>query len=144
MFTKKCSPNTFSPKKIFTQNFFRTSKFFTESVRLSFVDLRWAQLYVSLVIVYLVFLVLHLLSNPEYRRRKKSCKSCPNLGGRGNSGSAQNNSFFLRRTSLEPKLCIREGVNGKKRFLSVIAWITLTKGIDSLKENGLWGRCKKK
>ena len=46
---KKCSPNKFSPKKIFTQKFCRINKFFTESVRLSFVDLRWAQLYVSLV-----------------------------------------------------------------------------------------------
>ena len=36
-------------QKIFTQKFFLTNKFFTESVRLSFVDLRWAQLYVSLV-----------------------------------------------------------------------------------------------
>ena len=34
---------------MFTQFFFRTNNFFTESVRLSFVDLRWAQLYVSLV-----------------------------------------------------------------------------------------------
>ena len=46
---KKCSPNKFSPKKIFTQTNFPTKIFFTESVRLSFVDLRWAQLYVSLV-----------------------------------------------------------------------------------------------
>ena len=41
-------------QQIFTQknfhtNFFRPNKFFTESVRYSFVDLRWAQLYVSLV-----------------------------------------------------------------------------------------------
>ena len=36
-------------QNFFTQKFFRTNKFFTESVRLSFVDLRWAQLYVSLV-----------------------------------------------------------------------------------------------
>ena len=49
---KKCSPNKFSPKKIFTQTNFRTKFFFTESVRLSFVDLRWAQLYVSLVSVH--------------------------------------------------------------------------------------------
>ena len=48
---KKCSLNKFSPKKNFTQKFFRTNKFFTESVRLSFVDLRWAQLYVSLVLI---------------------------------------------------------------------------------------------
>ena len=58
---KKCSPNKFSPKKIFTQKFFRTNKFFTESVRLSFVDLRWAQLYVSLVVVVFVFVLTSLL-----------------------------------------------------------------------------------
>ena len=46
---KKCSPNKFPPKKKFTQKKFRTKIFCTESVRLSFVDLRWAQLYVSLV-----------------------------------------------------------------------------------------------
>ena len=38
-------------QQIFTQKFFHTNKFFTESVRLSFVNLRWAQLYVSLVII---------------------------------------------------------------------------------------------
>ena len=42
-------------QQIFTQKKFHTKKFsqkffFTESVRLSFVDLRWAQLYVSLVV----------------------------------------------------------------------------------------------
>ena len=40
---KNFHPKKFSPKKIFTQ------KIFTQIVRLSFVDLRWAQLYVSLV-----------------------------------------------------------------------------------------------
>ena len=50
---KKCSPNKFSPKKIFTQKNFRTKNFFTESVRLSFVDLRWAKLDVSLVYGFL-------------------------------------------------------------------------------------------
>ena len=50
---KKCSPNKFSPKKISTPTNFRTKFFFTESVRLSFVDLRWAQLYVSLVGTFL-------------------------------------------------------------------------------------------
>ena len=42
------------PQKIFTQKNFRKKNFFTESVRLSFVDLRWAQLYVSLVLFALV------------------------------------------------------------------------------------------
>ena len=70
--SKKFSPKKFHPKKMFTQkmftqqiftqqiftqkNFhtkkFRTKFFFTESVRLSFVDLRWAQLYISLVLHY--------------------------------------------------------------------------------------------
>ena len=49
MFTQKMFT-----QQIFTQKNFHTKKFshkffFTESVRLSFVDLRWAQLYVSLV-----------------------------------------------------------------------------------------------
>ena len=62
--SKKFSPKKFHPKKMFTQKMFtqqiftqknfHTKKFshkffFTESVRLSFVNLRWAQLYVSLV-----------------------------------------------------------------------------------------------
>ena len=57
--SKNVHPKNFTPKKmftkkmftqqIFTQTNFRKIFFFTESVRLSFVDLRWAQLYVSLV-----------------------------------------------------------------------------------------------
>ena len=48
----------FSPKKIFTQKislqkFFTQTKFFTQIARLSFVDLRWAQLYVSLVLFFI-------------------------------------------------------------------------------------------
>ena len=60
--SKKFSPKKFSPKKFFTQknspekfslkkNF--TQKIFTQIVWLTFVDLRWAQLYVSLVILYI-------------------------------------------------------------------------------------------
>ena len=53
MFTKKnFHPKNFHPK-IFTQKNFHPKNFhpkmFTQIVRLSFVDLRWAQLYVSLV-----------------------------------------------------------------------------------------------
>ena len=64
MFTKNTQKKIFTPKiftqkkfaqKIFTQKNFTqkifNQKIFTQIVRLSFVDLRWAQLYVSLVII---------------------------------------------------------------------------------------------
>ena len=46
---KKFSPKKFSIKKFFTQKIFTQTKFFTQIAKLFFVDLRWAQLYVSLV-----------------------------------------------------------------------------------------------
>ena len=49
MFTQKMfTQQIFAQKNYHTKKFCK-KKFFTESVRLSFVDLRWAQLYVSLV-----------------------------------------------------------------------------------------------
>ena len=47
---KQIHPKDFNSKKNFTQKIFN-QKFFTQIVRLSFVDLRWAQLYVSLVCI---------------------------------------------------------------------------------------------
>ena len=49
MFTQKMFIQQIFTQKNFHTKLFRIKKFFTESVRLSFVDLRWAQLYVSLV-----------------------------------------------------------------------------------------------
>ena len=46
--SKNVHPTNFHPKKFSHKKFFAQRIFFTESVRLSFVDLRWAQLYVSL------------------------------------------------------------------------------------------------
>ena len=77
---KKCSPNKFSPKKIFTQKSFCTTNFFIESVRLSFVDLRWAQLYVSLVWVafYSAIWQDNLIM---FRRQQKYSLANPSIDG---------------------------------------------------------------
>ena len=65
-------------QQIFTQTNFRKLFFFTESVRLSFVDLRWAQLYVSLVFPCFWLLPYVIICLPRYivgqvRKRTNQC-----------------------------------------------------------------------
>ena len=72
---KNFHPNKFQPKKFYTQNIFTkkifTQKNFTQIVRLSFVNLRWAQLYVSLVSQTILLLF-------SISVRKKDCCSQTN------------------------------------------------------------------
>ena len=89
---KKISPKkNFHPKKIFTQKVF-TLKMFTQKiqynfllkysiVRLSFVDLRWAQFYVSLVYIWLQKFTIVILyqARTTFAWQRAETKLIPNI-----------------------------------------------------------------